>query len=413
MSNLVASNSNRKTYSLFEVFGVELEYMIVDQETLEILPITDRLFQDISGEITDEIERGPVTLNNELALHVVEVKTTKPEKDLSSLTDIFEKELRAIQKYLKKHHARLLPSAMHPWMDSYRETKLWPHGDATIYNAFHKIFDCRGHGWGNLQSVHLNLPFSGEEEFVKLHSAIRLILPLIPTLAASSPFADGAATGFKDTRLNVYQSNCKKIFSVTGHVIPEYCGSIEEYHQKILHPIYKDLKPYDPLGVLQHEWVNARGAITRFSRNSIEIRLIDVQEAPLMDLAIVKALSSLIQNLISKIGTLEKFDEVRLKKILEGGIQKGEEAWIDDLGYLKVFDWRGATIPAKELWKHLFDNFIELDQVSRNQLEIIIREGTLATRLLKKAGDSPSRDTLRKVYSLLGNSLDKGTPFIP
>lgn len=413
MSNLAAPNSNKKAYSLFEVFGVELEYMIVDQETLEILPITDRLFQDISGEITDEIERGPLTLNNELALHVVELKTTKPEKDLSSLPELFEKEIRSLQKYLKKHHARLLPSAMHPWMDSYKETKLWPHGDATIYNAFHKIFDCRGHGWGNLQSVHLNLPFAGEEEFVKLHSAIRLILPLIPTLAASSPFADGAATGFKDTRLNVYQSNCKKIFSVTGHIIPEYCGSIEEYHQKILHPIYKDLKPYDPQGVLQNEWVNARGAITRFSRNSIEIRLIDIQEAPLMDLAIVKALASLIRHLILKKGALEKFDEVRLKKILEQGIQKGEEAWIDDLDYLKVFDWQGATIPAKELWKHLFDNFIDLDPISRNQLEIIIKEGTLATRLLKKAGNSPSKDTLRKVYSLLGNSLDKGTPFIP
>ncbi|CDR33301.1 carboxylate-amine ligase [Criblamydia sequanensis] len=412
MSNLAAPNSNKKTYSLFEVFGVELEYMIVDQETLEILPITDRLFQDISGEITDEIERGQITLNNELALHVVELKTTKPEKDLSSLPELFEKEIRSLQKYLKKHHARLLPSAMHPWMDSYKETKLWPHGDATIYNAFHKIFDCRGHGWGNLQSVHLNLPFSQEEEFVKLHSAIRLILPLIPTLAASSPFADGAATGFKDTRLKVYQSNCKKIFSVTGHIIPEYCGSIEEYHQKILQPIYKDLKPYDPQGVLQNEWVNARGAITRFSRQSIEIRLIDIQEAPLMDLAIVKALASLIGNLIKK-GDLEKFDEVRLKKILEEGIQKGEEAWIDDLDYLKVFDWQGATIPAKELWKHLFDNFIDLDPVSRNQLEIIIKEGTLATRLLKKAGNSPSKDTLRKVYSLLGNSLDKGTPFIP
>jgi hypothetical protein len=32
--------------------------------------------------------------------------------------------------------------------------------------------------------------------------------------------------------------------------------------------------------VLRHEWVNARGAIARFDRSAIEIRVLDVAECP-------------------------------------------------------------------------------------------------------------------------------------
>ena len=51
---------------------------------------------------------------------------------------------------------------------------------------------------------------------------------------------------------------------MTGAVVPEPIGSIGEYHERVLEPIYADLAPHDPEGVLRHEWVNARGAIARF-----------------------------------------------------------------------------------------------------------------------------------------------------
>ena len=36
-------------------------------------------------------------------------------------------------------------------------------------------FDCKGHGWSNVQSTHINLPFYDDKEFEKLHAAIRVI----------------------------------------------------------------------------------------------------------------------------------------------------------------------------------------------------------------------------------------------
>ena len=83
--------------------------------------------------------------------------------------------------------AILLPTAMHPWMDPHTETLLWPHGNRDIYHTYNRIFNCQGHGWSNLQSVHVNLAFKGDEEFGRLHGAIRLLLPLLPALAITSP----------------------------------------------------------------------------------------------------------------------------------------------------------------------------------------------------------------------------------
>ena len=107
----------------------------------------------------------------------------------------------------------------------------------------------------------------------------------MPGLAASSPIIDGERNGVLDNRLVVYRSNCARIPSVTGDVVPEPIGSIGEYHERVLEPLYRDSRRTIPRACLRHEWVNARGAIARFDRMAIEIRVLDVQETPVMDVA--------------------------------------------------------------------------------------------------------------------------------
>src|SRR5690606_32086172 len=153
---------------LFEGFGVELEYMIVAKETLKVLPVTDKVLKAFSGEFIDEIENGAISWSNELALHVIELKTNGPAKDLNDLAKQFAENVRQINDLLKPHGGMLMPTAMHPFMDPFSEMQLWPHQRNEIYEKYNSIFDCKGHGWANLQSVHLNLPFEGDEEFARL-----------------------------------------------------------------------------------------------------------------------------------------------------------------------------------------------------------------------------------------------------
>ncbi len=283
--------------ALFQAYGVEIESMIVHADTLSVAPVCDQLMSLVSGggEVESEVERGDLAWSNELVLHVLELKTNGPAPSLVGLAQAFHASMLEANEALATLGARLLPGAMHPWMDPATETRLWPHEYTEVYRTFDRIFGCSGHGWSNLQSTHLNLPFSDDEEFGRLHAAIRVVLPLIPALTAGSPYVDGARAGNLDARLAAYRNNARRVPAVTGQVVPEPAFTHAQYQEDILGRLYRDMAPHDPDGVLRHEWANARGAIARFDRGAVEIRIIDAQECPAADLAVVAAVTSVVR----------------------------------------------------------------------------------------------------------------------
>jgi glutamate---cysteine ligase / carboxylate-amine ligase len=408
----------KPAFHLFERFGVELEYMIVDTDTLDVLPIADRLIHAVGSARKNEVRHGAVRWSNELVLHVLEMKTDGPAPALDGLAGLFQSEVRVLDDLLRDHGARLLPSAMHPWMDPHRETRLWPHGDKTIYETFHRIFDCRGHGWSNLQSTHLNLPFRGDAEFNRLHTAIRLLLPLLPALAASSPYLEGRRAPFLDMRIDAYRRNCARIPAITGRTVPEWIPSQSRYQSLVFDRIARDLAPLDPGGILEPEWTNARGAIARFSRSTIEIRLLDLQECPAADLAILQFVVAILRQLVDESlapRPLQKNQRVAdLEALLLDAAQNAEQSVIADRRYLAALGLekiRAAT--ARDVLLSLLDRVAPSGAPWRPAIEFILRHGTLARRLVQSAGQRPSREKLRDTYSRLADSLRTGTLFEP
>lgn len=410
---------------LFDAFGIELEYMIVDARTLDVRPITDELFKAVTGSYVCDVEEGPIAWSNELALHVVELKTNGPAPSLGPLSSQFADNVRAINELLARFGCRLLPTAMHPWMDPHRELKLWPHDYSPIYESYNRIFDCTGHGWANLQSTHINLPFADDAEFARLHAAIRLALPILPGLAASSPVMDGRLTGLLDNRLEVYRGNARRVPSVTGRVIPERVFSRREYEESILAPMYADIAPLDPAGVLQDEFLNSRGAIARFCRNTIEIRLIDVQECPLADLAVSSLVIGLLKLLTSEYWTdcrSQQAVEIEpLEAILLNAIRDADQAQISDAPYLKLFGVDNTTITIGDLWRYIASEIEAFSRGSteegaasgfqsndlRTAVKIILNSGPLALRIAASLGNEPSREQLREVYQRLADCLSR------
>ena len=404
---------------LFAGYGIEIEHVIVDAETLDVRPIADTVLAEAAGELVEEIERGAVAWSNELALHVLEMKTNGPAPELAGLPAVFSDSVRQLNAILSAHGARLLPTGMHPWMDPARELRLWPHGYNEVYAAFDRIFGCRGHGFANLQSVHLNLPFAGDDEFARLHAAIRLVLPLLPALAASSPIADGRPTGLLDTRLAVYRTNCARVPSVTGQVIPETVASRADYERRILGRIYEDLAPFDTAGTLRHEWVNARGAIARFDRSAIEIRVLDVQECPRADLAIAAAAVALVRTLTEEthadLARQQAIETAPLVAILEATQRDGDRAKIEDIAYLEVLGLPQRPVLAGALWEHVLGRLGAAAQgdlaAHAETLAFVLREGPLARRILASLRGGVSRGALRTVYCHLADCLAEGTLF--
>lgn len=414
---------------LFQGFGVEIEYMIVDKSTLSVLPIADKALKyatvlpgtqvlEESGSFPSEVRLGPIAWSNELTAHVLEFKVAEPVPSLIDIAAAFQESVRTANKLLNSAGGCLLPTGMHPWMDPSREMKLWPHERSEVYSTFDRIFDCRGHGWSNLQAVHLNLPFDGDDEFGRLHAAIRAILPILPALTASSPVMEDKLTGLMDNRVDVYRFNCKRVPSVTGRVIPEPVYTELDYEEQILQRIYGDMTELDPDGQLRHEWVNARGCTARFERSAIEIRVMDTQECPAADVAICGAVSAVLRAIaLGDMGDIKTFmalDTAALERILLAVVKDGDRAVIPDRDYARLLGWRGGTCTAGDLWRDL------IGAAARGQpgweqwrpwIETIMTQGCLARRITRALANDLSRPNLQRIYGQLRDCLEQGRSF--
>jgi gamma-glutamyl:cysteine ligase YbdK (ATP-grasp superfamily) len=407
----------RPPLRLFEGHGVELEYMIVGIDDLNVRPISDRILEKLGGGMRNEVEVETVSWSNELVLHVIELKNTLPAPSLAPLGGLFSAHVRRMNALLEPEGAMLMPGAMHPWMSPAQETRLWPHEGREIYEAFHAVFDCRRHGWANLQSAQLNLSFGDDEEFGRLHAAIRLVLPVVAALGAASPVADGEVTGLLDTRLEVYRTNSKRFPAITGSVIPEPVFRRRDYEKQILEPMYEEMAPHDPGRVLSHPWLNARGAIAQFARDAIEIRVLDAQECPAADVAILRAVSAVVRALVeeelSDYERQKSFAVPPLAEIFVATLREAERTVLRDVDYLRAFGFPERDGTARDLWQHLVETLSgKAEGLDSPLLEILLDRGPLARRILRALGSRPQSEDVASVYRALCDCLERGEPFL-
>lgn len=399
-----------KRLHLFEGYGVELEYMIVDRDTLAIKSIAELPLTNANGEIEGEMDKGLTAWSNELVSHVLELKSNGPTADLVALRDKFNADIAEVNEILANQNAMLLSSAAHPWMNPAKETKLWEHESQEIYHTYDRIFGCKGHGWSNLQSTHINLPFYDDEEFSKLHTAIRFMMPMIPALTASSPVLDGKFTGYYDKRLYYYEKNQSKIPVLTGKVVPERLFTKHAYQKHVYDKISAAIKPFDTDNILKPVWLNSRGAMARFDRGAIEIRIIDIQECPSADLAIVALITELVKVLVKEkwvsFQVQQSFETEELHQLLKGTVKQAGKYVISDPTYLSAW---GLTAPAtgQEFWQMVLEKLGDNQALVSWQpiLHQLISAGTLAERIYTALNEDYSREKLHAVYAAIADSL--------
>lgn len=401
-------------FSIFSVMGLEIEYMLVDQTTLEVQPKSDLILKALAGQQVNEVALGDIAISNELVMHVLELKNNGPKPPEAPFVNQFQQTIDSLQPLLAEHNLQLLPGGAHPWMNPLTETQRWPHGNRAIYRQYDSIFNCEGHGWSNLQSMHVNLPFANDEEFNQLHNAIRLLLPLLPLIAASTPFLDGKHTGYIDSRLFYYGKNQQKIPAISGNIIPEFIQSEAQYHDSILKPMFKDISPYDPEGILQFEWLNSRAAIPKFNYKAIEIRILDSQECVQADIAIAFVILALLKNWQQSSSYYLDYpcDNQRLRLLYDQAIKEGQKLCIDDSELCAQWLLPKRKMTGTELWSRLIERVsTDLDRASQSVLETILSQGNLSERLLRACGNDHSKTNLTRVYRQLGHCLQTNQLF--
>jgi gamma-glutamyl:cysteine ligase YbdK (ATP-grasp superfamily) len=264
--------------------------------------------------------------------------------------------------------------------------------------------------------MHVNLPFANDQEFAHLHNAIRLILPIIPAISASTPILDGKPTGLLDSRLDFYGRNQQKIPNISGNVIPEFISSKMQYEQEILQPMYAEINAYDPGRILQYEWLNSRAAIAKFASMAVEIRIIDSQECVNADIAIAHAIYAILKNWHQSPHLyMEKiYPTQSLRAVYDASIKKGFQVLIDDKQLLEQWQLPKKSMTLHDVWSFLIERVShDIEYQSQVALEHILSHGSLSERILRAYNNSSRTTKLTDIYRQLGQCLIGNHLFSP
>jgi len=395
------------TYKTLEVLGPEHEFSIVNEE-LKAMPIVDKIIKDYLGRIVNFVELPRFTFGKELQLHVMEIKPNAPFNSPETFEEGMQEAVLTLSDLLERRYdACLLGTGMHPLL-RLEDTGIWPHRHRQIYETYSKVFNLVRHGWLNIQSFQLNIPYSNEKDAILMHNMLAEICTYLPAFCASSPIYEGKFGGLVDNRLRFYMLNQGEVPSVAGDVIPEFVSSFEQYRREIIGKYSLDLaKAGVDNCLLYKDWVNSRAAIFRFDRKAIEIRVMDEQECVKSDVASSCFIRAVLR------GMLREKTELPPHKVLvkdfNSIIKTGLKA--------NVTHSKGHT--ARQVCQHLLRIAIEnATKEEKKYLPIIqrrIEESSLSDvirdRVQRRAQKTDFAEAVFIVYSNLIKSLIDNEPY--
>ena len=377
-------------------------------DQLKALPINDRILKDFHGRVVNSVTKSRFTFGKELQMHVMEIKPNNPFKLPADFEETMQDAVLTLSDFLQqKYNANLLGTGMHPLL-KLNHTTIWPHRHRQIYAAYSKLFNLKQHGWLNIQSFQLNLPYANEKEAIMLHNALAEICTYLPAVAASSPIYEGKIGENTDNRLKFYKENQAKVPSVTGDVIPEYTTSFQHYQREIIGKYSSDMASLGAdMLILNKEWVNSRGVIFRFDRHAVEIRIMDEQECVKSDVALSCFIRAAVRALLNaRTGLLP---HNILVKDYSAIVRNGLKAKVQHphgptarqvCHYLLEIAWEAATDEEKA--------YIPLVQKRLKQGNL---SETILAHVKGKSKKSDLRDAVTSVYLELVGCLINNEPY--
>ncbi len=354
------------------------------------------------------MEQKGFTFGKELQLHVMELKANSPFKSPQLFEETMQKGVETVSSALDKCDASLLGTGMHPLL-KLDQTAVWSHRHRKIYEEYAKIFNLKQHGWLNIQSFHLNLPYSNEEDAVEQHNQLAGLCAYLPAIAASSPIYEGAEGPYVDNRLWFYKINQIEIPSIAGDVVPEYVASFRRYREDVIGRYSADLaKAGAGKTLLYKEWVNSRGIIFRFDRAALEIRVLDEQECIKSDVALSCFIRAVLRGLLN--GQAELVSHDILVSDFNSIVSDGLDAM--------VMHPMGKT--AREVCRYFFRLASENAEEDEKQYLWLVKkrieDGNLSELIRKRvavrAQKTDFAEAVRSVYSTLIKCLIDNQPFL-
>lgn len=409
-------------YKAFAVAGMELEYPTVDRD-LNVVSLVEPAFRILAGRGTSDVHLGALGFSNEIADHVFEVKTEAPVRSLREAEEVLYEGVQRFSAVLRdEFDARLMPTGMHPWFDPKRG-KLWSRSGVRVYGTYARLFDVYSHGWMNVQASHLNLPFGTERETLAMHTAAALLIPYLPAIAASTPMHDGELQPWADGRLAWILQHQARIPESCGQLVPEYVDSFADYRRRILGPMYAalDRLPHDA-SAIRHEFFNARGAVFKFSRKAMEVRVLDTQECVKMDAAIAAFVRAALKGLTRRVmdGKIDLPPHELLVEDFRETVREGSAALVAAPHVSADRDETGRT-DVRAVLRHFLAiarrNALKDEAPYMDLVAGVVERGSLSESIraallpYERACDEEFTEAARRIYIELMDCLDANEPW--
>ncbi|MGK0236786.1 MAG: carboxylate-amine ligase [Candidatus Pelagisphaera sp.] len=379
-------------FALLDSVEVSLEYIIADHRTLRPRSIASAVLRGLNHH-PKGVDKS-ISISNTLTQHSLRFSTLTPQGNFYKLEAAFADSIQATNKELEKYGALLLSGGTHPFLDPDSEGELYATGSRNPLRKLVSQLDYHRHTWINTQTTTLRIGYDSESEFVFLHNAIALLLPLIPALSASSPYLNGDWQECLDTRTFNQPNRAKQIPIIVGDYVSEPITSLEEYRKTVLDPISEFTS--QSLGDFpseEIEKINCRAIASLSNEKRIEVRIMGTQEAPTMDLAIIAFILSALKLLLrrqtgittdatARSSARERKEQLRLI------CKRGFDCPIELVEIPAAFGFGNLPISAQSFWKALFDEIIEYQpfEYGFDSIQQLLAEGSLAQRLVHRYG---------------------------
>jgi glutamate---cysteine ligase / carboxylate-amine ligase len=195
--------------------AVEEEFAILDPETLALTNRFEELHAASRGTELDEYLVG------ELLSSEVEVRTGRCETFAEAAARVPERR-RQLRELTDKHGVLLAATGTHPW-SPWQEQRII---DTPHYRRNDELLQYvlwRNNSFGH----HVHVGIRGADRAMKVADALRVYLPDLLALSASSPFVENVNTGLHSARSQIFT----RMFPRCG--IPDAFGSWAAYEEYV------------------------------------------------------------------------------------------------------------------------------------------------------------------------------------
>jgi carboxylate-amine ligase len=195
--------------------AVEEEFAILEPETLSLTNRFEELHSASRGGELDEYLVG------ELISSEVEVRTGRCETFAEAAVRVPERR-RQLRALADRHGVLLAATGTHPW-SPWQEQRIIDTPHYRRNDELLRYVVWRNNSFGH----HVHVGIRGADRALKVTDALRIYLPELLAVSASSPFVENVNTGLHSARSQIFT----RMFPRCG--IPDPCGSWDAYEEYV------------------------------------------------------------------------------------------------------------------------------------------------------------------------------------